>query len=119
MKEAAIPMRDERKVCYIARDAFFTCCDRNNIDNPMRDGETAKRMCGAEKARFEKKCMASWVIPLSAVPLLTMYRWTILCGRELSIRERICSMPPFAISCCVSPDAPGGDYRAQNSASMD
>jgi len=66
MKEGIIPLRDERKVCYVARDAFFACCDKNNIDNPMRDVESAKRKCGAEKARFEKDCISSWVIILTS-----------------------------------------------------
>lgn len=63
MKEGAIPLRDERKVCYLARDAFFTCCDTNNIENPMRDVEMTKRKCGAERTKFERDCVGSWVSP--------------------------------------------------------
>jgi len=61
MKEGTIPLREERKVCYLARDAFFTCCDKNNIDNPMKEVEMAQKKCGAERAKFERDCVGSWV----------------------------------------------------------
>jgi cytochrome c oxidase assembly factor 6 len=59
--DSGIPLRDERKVCYEARDLFFTCCDKNNIDNPLGDGENVQKLCRGQKAKFEKDCIASWV----------------------------------------------------------
>jgi len=56
-----IPLRETRKVCYEARDAFFTCCDKNNIENPLRDVNNVQRFCKSEKARFDKDCASSWV----------------------------------------------------------
>jgi Cytochrome oxidase c subunit VIb len=71
MQNGAIPLRGERKVCYLARDRFFSCCDKNNIANPMADVKKAERMCGPEKADFEKDCISSWVITLrDSVPSL-------------------------------------------------
>ena len=61
MSDSNIPLRDERKVCYIARDAFFTCCDKNSINNPLKDVDSVLRVCRREKANFEKDCIASWV----------------------------------------------------------
>jgi Cytochrome oxidase c subunit VIb len=56
-----IPLRDERKLCYEARDTFFTCCDRNKIENPLREVDSVQRLCKGEKAKFEKDCISSWV----------------------------------------------------------
>jgi hypothetical protein len=67
MSDSNIPLRDERRVCYIARDAFFTCCDKNRIDNPLNDVDGVRRLCKKEKAKFERDCMASWV---RAFPML-------------------------------------------------
>jgi cytochrome c oxidase assembly factor 6 len=72
MSDTKIPLRDERKVCYIARDAFFTCCDKNKIDNPLRDAESVQRVCKIEKAKFERDCIASWVRVPSATAVLYM-----------------------------------------------
>ena len=58
-----IPLRDERTVCYEARDAFFACCDKNKIENPLRDVETVQKLCRKEKEKFEKDCISSWVLP--------------------------------------------------------
>jgi hypothetical protein len=59
--QEGIPLRESRKVCYLARDTFFTCCDRNSIENPLRDVENVQRFCKAEKAKFDKDCISSWV----------------------------------------------------------
>jgi Cytochrome oxidase c subunit VIb len=59
--QEGIPLRETRKVCYMARDTFFTCCDRNSIENPLRDVENVQRFCKAEKAKFDKDCISSWV----------------------------------------------------------
>ena len=59
-----IPLRSEREVCYNARNVFFTCCDRNNIVNPLRDVDRVQRLCRGEKERFDRHCMSSWVLSL-------------------------------------------------------
>ena len=59
--QEGIPLRESRKVCYLARDTFFTCCDRNSIENPLRDVENVQRFCKAEKAKFDKDCISSCV----------------------------------------------------------
>jgi len=56
-----IPLRDDRRICYEARDTFFTCCDKNNIENPMKDQSAVERSCRKQKLRFEQECMSSWV----------------------------------------------------------
>lgn len=56
-----IPLRDKRKVCYQARDSFFTCCDKNGIEDPLKDVITVQRLCRREKQRFEYDCISSWV----------------------------------------------------------
>ena len=66
-----IPLRDQRKVCYQARDEFFTCCDRNNIENPLRDIDTVQKLCRGEKRKFDKDCISSWVLrPLREILLI-------------------------------------------------
>ena len=88
MSDSKIPLRDERKVCYVARDAFFTCCDRNNIDNPLKDVDNVLRVCKREKTRFEKDCIASWV---RVLPTLLKFCVTLLImiKVEYFMRKRI------------------------------
>jgi Cytochrome oxidase c subunit VIb len=57
------PLRDERRICYEARDAFFSCCDRNKIENPLHDVDMVARVCKTEGKKFEKNCISSWVQP--------------------------------------------------------
>jgi cytochrome c oxidase assembly factor 6 len=59
-----IPLRGQRQVCYQARDAFFKCCDKNNIENPLRDVGEVQGLCKAEKEKFEKDCISTWVRPM-------------------------------------------------------
>jgi cytochrome c oxidase assembly factor 6 len=56
-----MPLRSQREVCYKARDAFFTCCDKNRIENPLMDPDAVKKWCTREKQKFDHDCMASWV----------------------------------------------------------
>jgi len=57
-----IPLRNQRQVCYQARDEFFLCCDENDIQNPLRDVDSVQKLCGGKKAKFERDCFSSWVI---------------------------------------------------------
>lgn len=88
MSDSNIPLRDERRVCYIARDAFFTCCDKNSIDNPLKDVDSVLRVCRREKANFEKDCIASWV-RVSPTFLKLLWHLLITLQVEYFMRKRI------------------------------
>ena len=59
----AIPTRNERAICWAARDAYFACLDANNIiDATKEPGATdAARACPQQSADFERDCAAAWV----------------------------------------------------------
>ncbi|TID28796.1 hypothetical protein CANINC_002315 [Pichia inconspicua] len=61
--EAEPPSRSKREVCWLARDKYFACLDKHNIENPL-DPAKAKlsdKYCGSEDKEFKKDCIASWV----------------------------------------------------------
>ncbi|KAL9048557.1 MAG: hypothetical protein Q9162_007664 [Coniocarpon cinnabarinum] len=53
--------RSEREACWTARDAYFTCLDRNGILDSLKDAEEARRVCGAQEEAFGRDCASSWV----------------------------------------------------------
>ncbi|KAL9080843.1 MAG: hypothetical protein Q9159_007500 [Coniocarpon cinnabarinum] len=53
--------RSEREACWTARDAYFTCLDRNGILDSLKDAEEARRVCGAQEEAFARDCASSWV----------------------------------------------------------
>lgn len=55
------PDRRSRAQCWDARDGFFSCLDRNNILDAIKDKETADKVCEKELQDFEKNCASSWV----------------------------------------------------------
>ncbi|KAK3400572.1 cytochrome oxidase c subunit VIb-domain-containing protein [Sordaria brevicollis] len=55
------PTRSERQKCWMARDAYFACLDKNNIIDALKDEKQAAKACKAESAEFEKDCAAQWV----------------------------------------------------------
>ncbi|KAH6896847.1 cytochrome oxidase c subunit VIb-domain-containing protein [Thelonectria olida] len=57
----AIPNRQERTVCWAARDAYFACLDANNIVDANKDASAAKKACPQPSADFERDCSAAWV----------------------------------------------------------
>lgn len=59
----AIPTRNERQVCWAARDAYFNCLDANNIIDATKEPgiSTARKACAPQSAEFEKDCAAAWV----------------------------------------------------------
>ncbi|KAG8670112.1 hypothetical protein FPOAC2_09452 [Fusarium poae] len=57
----AIPNRQERKICWAARDAYFNCLDANNIVDATKDPSATKRACPTETVDFERDCAAAWV----------------------------------------------------------
>lgn len=61
MTDSTIPLRSQRQVCYMARDVFFKCCDRNYIENPLRDIDDVQRLCKGEMEKFDKDCISTWV----------------------------------------------------------
>lgn len=50
-----------RKVCWEARDNFFACLDKHNIEDAIKNDKEAKSKCSAENKQFEKDCIKSWV----------------------------------------------------------
>lgn len=57
----AIPTRQERTVCWAARDAYFACLDANNILDAAKDPAATARVCPQQTADFERDCAAAWV----------------------------------------------------------
>ncbi|BCS03413.1 cytochrome c oxidase subunit 6B family protein [Aspergillus luchuensis] len=55
------PDRTSRQRCYEGRDMFFTCLDRNDILDAIKDDKEARRKCGKEIAEFETACSRAWV----------------------------------------------------------
>ncbi|RAH78168.1 hypothetical protein BO86DRAFT_391988 [Aspergillus japonicus CBS 114.51] len=55
------PDRSSRQRCYEGRDLFFSCLDRNDILNAVKNDKEAQRKCGKELAQFETACSRAWV----------------------------------------------------------
>ncbi|PYI07485.1 hypothetical protein BO78DRAFT_366622 [Aspergillus sclerotiicarbonarius CBS 121057] len=55
------PDRSSREQCYQGRDMFFSCLDRNDILDAIKDDKEARRKCGKEIAEFETACSRAWV----------------------------------------------------------
>jgi cytochrome c oxidase assembly factor 6 len=53
--------RLSRAKCWDARDRYFQCLDKNDILNPMKDEEKAKRLCPSEDKKYEENCATAWV----------------------------------------------------------
>ncbi|CAN6597835.1 cytochrome c oxidase assembly factor 6 [Trichomonascus vanleenenianus] len=56
-----VTKRSARKVCWEARDEFFACLDKNNIDDAIKDSTKVTQVCPKEEAKFEADCISSWV----------------------------------------------------------
>lgn len=56
------PNKTKRKICWDARDRFFECLVKNNIDNSLdpKQKSNVETNCGKERAQFENDCVASW-----------------------------------------------------------
>lgn len=46
--------REERRICYAARDAYFECFEK------LPEGADGQKGCGQLYANFEKTCGAKW-----------------------------------------------------------
>ncbi|PUU77185.1 cytochrome oxidase c subunit VIb-domain-containing protein [Tuber borchii] len=55
------PTREQRALCWTARDQFFACLDKNNILDPLKNSKESKSFCSSEDASFQKECRGSWV----------------------------------------------------------
>ena len=55
------PDRSSRTQCWEARDAFFSCLDKNGILDSVKEDDKAKQFCAPELKQFEKDCAMSWV----------------------------------------------------------
>lgn len=55
------PNRSSREVCYNGRDLFFSCLDRNDILDAVKNDSEARKKCGKEIAEFESACSKAWV----------------------------------------------------------
>lgn len=56
------PNKAKRLECWDARDRFFECLTKHNIDNSLDAKEQAnvQANCGELRAEFKAKCVASW-----------------------------------------------------------
>ncbi|KAJ5601850.1 hypothetical protein N7510_011384 [Penicillium lagena] len=55
------PDRSSRAKCYEGRDLFFSCLDRNDILDGIKDDKEARRKCAKEVEQFEAACSQAWV----------------------------------------------------------
>ncbi|RJE20115.1 hypothetical protein PHISCL_07545 [Aspergillus sclerotialis] len=55
------PDRSSRERCYEGRDLFFSCLDKNDILDSVKNDKEARRKCGKEIAEFESVCSRAWV----------------------------------------------------------
>jgi cytochrome c oxidase assembly factor 6 len=55
------PDRTQRAKCWEARDAYFSCLDKNGIIDSITEKGKAEKACGKEGKGFEGNCASSWV----------------------------------------------------------
>lgn len=58
---AVAPDRSERAKCWEARDVYFSCLDKANIIDPVKEDKAARNACSSQTMRFEQDCATSWV----------------------------------------------------------
>ncbi|KAJ9145470.1 hypothetical protein NKR23_g5397 [Pleurostoma richardsiae] len=58
---ARAPDRTERKRCWESRDAYFSCLDKSDILDAIKDEKAAAKACKNESTAFERDCAAEWV----------------------------------------------------------
>jgi cytochrome c oxidase assembly factor 6 len=61
--QTAAPNRSKREQCWDARDAYLSCLEKNNVENPLDDkyASVIKKECSKQENEFEGKCVKSWV----------------------------------------------------------
>lgn len=55
------PDRTKREACYESRDIFFSCLDKHDILDAVRNEDEAKSKCGSEHDDFARDCATSWI----------------------------------------------------------
>ncbi|RKF56065.1 Cytochrome c oxidase subunit 6B-like protein new16 [Golovinomyces cichoracearum] len=55
------PDRSKREKCWLARDNFFSCLDKHNIVDSIREKNKVDKVCRNENTSFEADCISSWV----------------------------------------------------------
>ncbi|CED82650.1 Cytochrome c oxidase, subunit VIb/COX12 [Phaffia rhodozyma] len=53
----SFPNREARKLCWAARDEYYSCLDSKGAVAPGSEGKA----CGKEKDAFEGSCVRSWI----------------------------------------------------------
>ncbi|KAK9248708.1 cytochrome oxidase c subunit VIb-domain-containing protein [Lipomyces tetrasporus] len=57
-EDAQVVTRSEREKCWIARDKYFACLDKNRIMNVATQDAS---MCASERSAVDSTCRQSWV----------------------------------------------------------
>lgn len=52
----SFPTKEERAVCWGARDKYWTCLDQNKEQEAVKDGP-----CAAFRKLYEQSCSSQWV----------------------------------------------------------
>jgi cytochrome c oxidase assembly factor 6 len=55
------PDRTQRSRCWEARDIYYTCLDKHDILDSIKEKDKAAKVCAAETRNFESNCASSWV----------------------------------------------------------
>ncbi|KIW11184.1 hypothetical protein PV08_10484 [Exophiala spinifera] len=55
------PDRNSRELCYESRDNFFTCLDKNDILDAIKEDDKARKVCAKEVTDFERDCARTWI----------------------------------------------------------
>ena len=60
---ARAPSRQERELCWAARDAYFGCLDAHSVVDALSEPgkSTAAAKCAAQSDGFERDCARAWV----------------------------------------------------------
>ncbi|KAF5342269.1 hypothetical protein D9611_001303 [Ephemerocybe angulata] len=56
-EEVGTTTRQNRQVCWEARDAYFACLDTQNVVKAGEEGSA----CAAQKKEYEGHCARSWI----------------------------------------------------------
>jgi hypothetical protein len=84
------PDRTSRKRCWEGRDAFFSCLDRNDILDGIKDDKEARRKCAKEVLEFEAACSQTWVCTALVGSVYFIWRWHFYESFADNIWIRIC-----------------------------
>lgn len=60
-KGTVAPTRAERQRCWESRDLYFSCLDKHDIIDALKEDKKAAKECKAESAKFEENCAEKWV----------------------------------------------------------